>query len=226
MRKVLKSVLFLILLCFIILNFLVVSAKKYQKDVVVCDFKNGESAFLIPGDYDGNGLIDESDINNLRALILSIKNNNYSGVFENDLNTIYSDSNGDAIIDIRDLVIQYENKDKNFIIDGSLMLNGNSAFSKELLSNLGTGAEYKIQYSYEDNGDIKVKLNGIDNLILDKTSTEKNDGLITVTREIKTPFIIEEVKGIELQLVGFGKVKEFSITRVNMDNELIDKSEW
>lgn len=230
MKKYFKGIaVFTVVALLVICTVFSASAAKYVRDVVDCDFEGTSGAFLAPGDYDGNGAIEQADHNSLKGLILDIADEvDYSSVYAKNTEAIYSDVNGDGIIDIRDLVLQDENKSADFIADGAMVLNGNSAYKEKVLSNMGTGAEYKITYTYSANADIKVKFNGLDGLLADSTKTDTDDstGAVTVTRSIKTPLSIEKGNGIELQLVGEGEVTAFSVTRVNMDNEIADKATW
>ncbi len=204
------------------------SAAKYVKNVVDCDFESTSGTFLAPGDYDGNGVIDTDDHTTLKVLLLNIdKQNAYDTVYAANKDAIYSDANGDGVIDIRDLVLQDENKNLDLVSDGTLVLNGKSAYSDELFQIMGTGAEYEIVYTYKTETSLKAEINGLE-LLADKTetSTDENTGAITVTRTIKTPLSLASENGIELQLVGEGTVEDFSVTRINMDNELADKDTW
>ena len=230
MKKYFKGiVVFAVIALLVVGSMLGVSAAKYLRDVVDCDFESTGGAFLAPGDYDGNGTIEEADHNSLKSLILDTNGEDaYSSVYAKDTDAIYSDVNGDGIIDIRDLVLQDENKGADFVTGGAMVLNGNSAYKDELFSNMGTGAEYKIVYTYKSDASVEVKLNGLDGLLADSTETATDGGTgdVTVTRSIKTPLSFEKGNGIELQLVGEGEITDFSVTRVNMDNEIADKATW
>lgn len=229
MKKYLKGLALVMLICvFAVCAVFGASAAKYQRDVVACDFESTSGAFLAPGDYDGNGVIEDIDHTALKALILDVDEQNaYNTVYAADKDTIYSDANGDGVIDIRDLVLQDENKGNDLVNEGALVLNGKSAYSDKVLAVMGTGAEYEIKYTYITETSLKAELNGVE-LLADKTetSTDEVTGAITVTRSIKTPFSLDNGKGIELLLVGEGKVEDISVTRVNMDNELADKETW
>lgn len=230
MKKYLKGLALVMLICvFAVCAVFGASAAKYQRDVVVCDFESTSGAFLAPGDYDGNGVIEDIDHTALKALILDVDEQNaYNTVYAANKDTIYSDANGDGVIDIRDLVLQDENKEIDLVNGGALVLNGKSAYSDKVLAVMGTGAEYKIVYTYSADSSISVNINGLDGLLADstKTDTDDNAGTVTVTRNIRTPLTIEKSDGIELELIGEGEITEFSVTRVNMDNELADKETW
>lgn len=204
-----------------------VSAEQYKKYVITDDF-TGDTDFLAPGDYDGNGAIEQEDEVALKGLLLTVDDtaNTYTTVFQNNAGAIYSDVNGDGDVDVRDLVMLDQNSNGEFVADGVMNLNGNSAFSGKLFDVLGTGAEYEIEYSYSENTSVDVKFNGLDGLLKDSTTQNTENGVVTVTRSIKTPFTITNQNGIELQLVGEGEIQSFSVTRVNMDNEIADKATW
>ncbi len=204
-----------------------VSAEQYKKYVITDDF-TGDTGFLAPGDYDGNGAIEQEDESALKGLILTVDDtaNTYTTVFQNNAAAIYSDVNGDGYVDVRDLVMLDQNSKGEFIADGVMNLNGNSAFGGKLFDVLGTGAEYEIEYSYSENTSVDVKFNGLDGLLKDSTTQNAENGVVTVTRNIKTPITDLNNSGIELQLIGEGEIQSFSVTRVNMDNEIADKATW
>lgn len=228
MKKLCKGLTVLVFAtCFVFCTVFNTSAAKYIQNVIDYDFAETSGAFLAPGDYDGNGKIEETDAASLRKAILTSEiDNTYDTVFEKDSDAVYSDVNGDGTVDIRDLVLQDENKSAKLVADGVMILNGNSAYGDGLFENLGTGAEYQIKYSYNEGDNVVVRLNGLDNLLKDETNSQTEADVVTVTRNIKTPFTIDEQTGIELQIIGEGEIKDFSFTRINMDNVIADKTTW
>lgn len=222
--KILTAVMICTVLCFA--GLINSSAEKYTKNVVSCNFENSDCEFLKPGDYDADGTIDNEDFAAFKSLILKIgTDTDYASVFSDNNDAVYSDANGDGVIDIRDLVLSSENESADFISNGSLKLNGNSAYGGEFLKKLGTGAQYRIKYSYNEDDNVTVKINGI-NMLEDDTVSTTSENIVTVSRTVKTPLTINDVSGIALQLVGEGEITEFSVTRINMDNEIADKTDW
>jgi len=202
-----------------------VSAENYVANVVDDDFSSAtECEFLAPGDLNGDGSVNAIDSVELRKLMLSdLDDKSYDAVYASEGDTAkYSDVNGDDNVDIKDLVRQKKELAENFVLvsNGAMSLNGNSAYSGEFISVMGTGATYEISYSYESEASIKIIINGLgDEIIYENDAVSE---LTSVTYTLKTPLSIDDVTGIELQIIGVGTVEDFSVTRINMDNELVE----
>ena len=184
-------------LTFLVCSMLNISAAKYVANVVAEDFETSATDFLQPGDIDADGDIDTADYTELRGLILKSET------------ATYSDANGDNVSNICDLVLQNENKATDFVSDGAMNLNGKSYYGAEITSVITTGAEYKV--IYETSGDVTVKLNGL---------KDYDGNAVTVTESgytFKTATAAPE--DVELYVIGNGTVKNFAITRINMDND-------
>lgn len=189
-----------------------VSAAEYVKDVVSEDYASLEkSSFLAPGDFNADGKVSAVDIAQLRVFFLK-------GTEE----PMNSDVNGDGYVDLRDIVRQKKNSVNipEFISEGAMQLNGNSVYSGEFLSLLGTGATYEISYSYKSETPIKVVINGLGDEIVYESEVALD--IVSVTHTFKTPLSITDLSDVELQIIGSGTIEDFSITRVNMDNELVE----
>ena len=201
-----------------------VSATTYVKNVV-SDFTTADDcSFLAPGDLNADGRVDSVDSVELRKLLLKGNDDtSYVAVYAaNEESAKYSDINGDSFVNLKDLVRQKKNmvEDFKFITDGEMALNGNSAYNGEFISVLGTGASYEISYSYKSDAPVKIKINGLgDEIVYEDAAAAE---MTAVTHTFKTPLSIGEVSGIELQIIGVGTVKDFTVTRINMDNELVE----
>ena len=101
-----------------------------------------------------------------------------------------------------------------------MSLNGNSSYKGEFISVLGTGAEYEVSYTYKSNSDLLVKINGLSEEIVYENEPAADS--TTVTKTFKTPLNLTETDGIEFQIIGVGSVENISVTRINMDNELVE----
>ena len=203
-KRVVKKIISLSLAtAFCIICTLSVSATQYVEKVVNEDFSlKSECLFLAPGD----------DLVSLRKMFLN----------DNSAKSIYSDVNGDEMVDIRDLVRLKKNIANNFefIDNGVMLLNGNSAYKGDFISVMGTGAEYELEYTYKSNSPIKVKINGLGEEITYESDASAD--YITVTQTFKTPLKITKSNDIELQIIGVGSIKNFKVTRINMDNEHVE----
>lgn len=169
-----------------------VSAAKYVSKPVSESFE-AKTEFLQPGDVDIDGDVDDQDYTSLREMLL------YNAA------SLYSDTNGDEITNICDLVLQKANKDVEFLKDGKMNLNGRSVYGKNINSLLNSGAEYKITYTAS--GDVTVKLDGI------------NDADITASgATFKTPTNLKNTD-VLLYVIGEGSIESLTISRTNMDND-------
>lgn len=188
-----------------------VSAEKYTATVISDSFSSASACeFLQPGDIDKNGSVDTTDLVFTRKSLLGVAT---------DIAAAYFDVNGDDDSDIRDLVHQKKIivAQSDFITSGAMQLNGNSIYSGDFVSVMGTGAEYKISLSYTSDTDIRVKINGFgeEKVFTADAASEQT----TVTFNYKTPLSKSNEAGVELQIIGVGAVSDFSVTRLNMDNE-------
>ncbi len=173
-------------LVFALIGVISVSAAKYPASLISGseDYEN----FAQPGDMDANGSIDIDDEKALKKLILVVDTN------------AYSDTNGDGVTNICDLVFQQEQIGVTFIENGKINLNGKSVYShKELLT---TGGEYQI--SGADGIELVIKDNGED---------------VTVTNGVfKAPLDLDNA---EISIIAKNAtVENLKITRVNMDNDV------
>ena len=214
MKRVVKKIISLSLAtAFCIICTLSVSATQYVEKVVNEDFSlKSECLFLAPGDLDADGSANADDMVSLRKMFLN----------DNSAKSIYSDVNGDEMVDARDLVRLKKNIANNFefIDNGVMLLNGNSAYKGDFISVMGTGAEYELEYTYKSNSPIKVKINGLGEEITYESDASAD--YITVTQTFKTPLKITKSNDIELQIIGVGSIKNFKVTRINMDNEHVE----
>ena len=200
-----------------------VSAKTYVTNIISGNFESAdECKFLIPGDINADGYVNALDMTELKKMIMNGTGNaSYQSFYSSfGKSAKYSDVNGDGLVDIRDLVRQKKNTvlNVNFIEDGTMQLNGNSAFNGDFISQLGTGASYKITYSYKSNQPVKIKLNGMGDTVTFEDAVAQE--YTTVTHTFKTPLSFGNYDGIELQIIGVAKIKNFSVLRTDMDNEL------
>ena len=187
-----------------------VSAEKYSAKIVSESFSSASSCkFLQPGDINKNGVVNADDMVLCRKNLLGLATETASA---------YYDVNGDAANDVRDLVRQKKitSSGAEFIVDGAMVLNGNSIYSGEFVSVMGTGAEYTITLSYVSDSGIKIKINGFGEEKVFSTGIATE--LKTVTFSYKTPLSKSDTLGVELQVIGVGSVSDLSVTRINMDN--------
>lgn len=202
---------------------LCVSATEYTVDVLAEDFAAADCDFLAPGDLDADGALNATDAVSLRKLLIEDETDGtYTAVYTaKGEEAKYSDVNGDDAVNILDLVRQKKNIANEFTLvdtaEGTMALNGNTAYTGEFVSKMGTGAEYKVAFSYKSDSAIKIKINsmGEEPIVIEKAAA--ND-LTAVEEVIKTPLEFAE-NGIEFQIIGQGEVSEVSVTRTNMDNE-------
>lgn len=186
------------------------SAEKYSANIVSESFSSASSCkFLQPGDVNKNGAVNADDMALCRKNLLGIAT---------DIASAYYDINGDSANNIKDLVRQKKiiSSNADFIADGAMSLNGNSIYSGEFVSIMGTGSEYTITLSYISDSGIKIKINGFgeEKVFSAGAATE----LKTVTFSYKTPLSKSNTQGVELQVIGIGSVSDLSVTRINMDN--------
>lgn len=210
---------------FSVIGMLSVSATEYVEKVVAEDFTTASACeFIAPGDLNADGSVNADDSVSLRKLLLSnLEDKSYDAVYASKgAEAKYSDINGDKNVDIKDLVRQKKNLTENFVFieDGAMSLNGNSAYIGEFISVLGSGAEYEISYTYKSDSSIKVMINGLSEEIVYENEAASDS--TTVTNTFKTPLTLAEANGIELQIIGVGLVENISVTRINMDNDLVE----
>lgn len=202
-----------------------VSAATYVANVVNADFASAATCeFLAPGDMNADGAVNATDVTALRTLLLSeLGGGDYDVVFAaNGIDAKYSDVNGDTTVDARDVVRLKKNMAESFqfISDGVMILNGNSSYKGDFLSVMGTGATYSVSYDYKSDAPVKVVISGLgDDIVFEDAAASS---LTTVTHTLETPFSIETQDSIELKIIGVGTIDNFSVTRVNMDNELTE----
>lgn len=226
MKKCVEKILVLgLVIIFSIIGSISVSASKYVEKVVDGNFaKNNDCEFLAPGDLDANEKVNAYDFTSLSKILFSdYKDCSYDTVYSVKGNIAkYSDITGDGQVNIIDLVrikkILIENYD--FVSDGIMKLNGNSAFAGDFISVLGKGAEYEVKVTYKSEAPINIKINGMDKEIV-FTGNSSSD-YTTVTKTFKTPLKLNVTDGIEFQVIGIGSIKNISVTRINMDNELVE----
>lgn len=224
MKKIVrKLIVFGLVAAFLVVGTLGVTAAEYVENVVSEDFTSA-GEFLAPGDMDANGSVNAEDAVALRELLL---NNNgdkaYDAVYAaKGAEAKYSDINGDDLVDIKDLVRQKKNLTENFVFieNGAMSLNGNSSYKGEFISVLGTGAEYEVSYTYKSDSDLLVKINGLSEEIVYENEPVADS--TTVIKTFKTPLTLTETDSIELQIIGVGSVEYISVTRINMDNDLVE----
>lgn len=200
-----------------------VLAASYVESVIAEDFSGDfDYKFLAPGDMNADGEAGADDLVILRQLLLSnIKDNSYTAVYELNVETAkYADVNGDGLVDIRDIVRLKKNSVANslFVADGVMSLNGNSAFTGAFNSVLVTGAVYEVSLTYKSDYPITVKMADLDEeIVFDAVSK-----VTTVTKTFETPETITDTEGIEFQVIGVGSVESILVTRVNIDNDIVD----
>lgn len=194
-----------------------VSATNYVVDVLSEDFESAVE-FLAPGDLNADKALDASDVVALRKLLIEDETDgSYTAVFGANADAKYSDVNGDAAVNVKDLVRQKKvaASDYSVTADGALVLNGNSAYTGDLFADMGTGAQYKISFKYKATGVIKVKINAMGETIEVRKAAASN--WKTAEATFTTP--LEFAEGIDLQVIGVGSIDDLVITRINMDNE-------
>ena len=219
-----RLVVLCLVLTLLICSTLSVSATTYVKNVVSDFTTAADCDFLAPGDLNADGKVDAADSVKLRQLLISdLGDGSYNTVFaaKGEVSK-YSDTNGDDFVNLKDLLRQKKNLAENFefISDEAMSINGNSAYNGEFISVLGTGASYKISYSYKSDTPVKVRINGLgEQIVYEDAAATK---ITSVIHTFKTPLSIDETAGIELQIIGVATVKDFTVTRINMDNELVE----
>ncbi len=184
--RIFKFLTVCLVFAFMLMFTLGVNAAKYPTNLISGseDYIN----FAQPGDMDADNSIDKDDEVALKKLIL-VKNQN-----------AYSDTNGDGVTDICDLVFQQEQIGVTFIENGAIKLNGKSVYShKELMI---TGGEYKITGA--EGVELIIKDNGTD---------------VTVTNGVfKAPLNLDTT---EISIIAKNvTVENLKITRINMDNDI------
>jgi len=218
-----KLLVFALVAAFSVVSASGVTAAEYVENVVSEDFTSA-CKFLAPGDMDADGSVNAEDAVALRKLLLSNSGDKtYDAVFAaKGSEAKYSDINGDSLVDIKDLVRQKKNLTENFVFveNGAMSLNGNSSYKGDFISVLGSGAEYEISYTYKSDSDLLVKINGLSEKIVYENEAATDS--TTVTKTFKTPLTLTETDGIELQIIGVGSVENISVTRINMDNDLVE----
>lgn len=186
------------------------SAATYVANVVDEDFASAsDCSFSAPGDMNADGALNATDATSLRKLMLGNSNS-------------HGDINGDFAIDVRDLVRQKKviAAQEQHIVDGALALNGSSVYSGDFLAKIGTGASYVINFDYMSEAPIKVVISGLgDDIVLEAAASTT---LTSATFTQKMPLTKIASGDAELRIVGVGTVDNFSVTRINMDNELIE----
>lgn len=198
-----------------------VSATSYVVDVLSEDFAAAECEFLAPGDLNADKSLDAADAVSLRKILIEDETDGtYAAVYTANADAKYADVNGDDSVNILDLVRQKKNTAADFeIVDteqGAMVLNGNSAYAGDLFSVMGTGADYKVSFSYKSDSPVKVKINSMgEEIVIEKAAASD---WTTVEETVKTPLAFAE-NGIELQIIGEGLVNDISLSRTNMDND-------
>lgn len=225
MKKIVRNlVVFGLITVFSVVSALSAAATEYVENVISEDF-TAACDFLAPGDMDANGVINSTDSVSLRKLLLNNRvDKTYDELYASTgEQAMYSDVNGDSFVDIRDLVRQKKNLATNleFIENGAMQLNGNSSYNGEFISVLGSGAEYEISYTYKSESKLLIKINGLSEQIIYENDPSADS--VTVTKTFKTPLTITGTDGIEFQIIGVGTIEDISVTRINMDNELVNK---
>lgn len=200
-----------------------VSASSYVVNVIAEDLSSeSDCNFLAPGDMDADGEVGADDLVILRQLLLThIRDNAYTAVYKaNGEKAKYSDINGDEFVDIKDLVRIKKNSVKNFLFvnNGVMSLNGNSAFKGEFTSVLDEDTVYEVCLTYKSDSPIKIKIADLDEeVVFDSVSK-----VSTVAKTIETPSTITDAKGIDFQIIGVASIESISVTRGNIDNDLVD----
>lgn len=185
--------------------------------------------FLAPGDMDADGIVNANDLVTLRGILLSrVNDDSYDTVYKTNGETaMYSDVNGDEFVDLKDLVRMKKNLAENFefIKDGCMSLNGNSAYKGKFTSGLEANAKYEVTLTYKSDSPVKIKMADLgEEIIFDAASEMKS-----VTKTFTTPVMITDDDGIELQIIGEALVDDFAITKVengeenyDIDNDIVD----
>ena len=224
MKRVIALILSVCLLCVSFsCSFLNVCAASNVINVITEDFSSStDCEFLLPGDMDADGQVSADDLVLLRQLLLSnIKDNSYTAVYKANSETAkFSDINGDKYVNIKDLVRQKRNSVNGFefIADGVMSLNGNSAFNGTFTSVLATGVIYQVSLTYKSDCPVTVRMGDINKEIVFDTASKTS----TVTKTFETPVTITDKEGIEFQIIGIANIENISVTRVNMDDDLVD----
>ncbi len=198
-----------------------VSAVKYKSNIVKDDFSSSsDSLFVCPGDVDYNGELNAGDLTSIISTILTSEGTSYSSIVANKPAAKYSDVNGDGYINIIDLIrIKKNIADNNFFKSGGTMsFYGKCVYSKSLTNDLATGASYKISYKYKAEAPLTVKLNliGEEKTYNNSVSSEWQTVEYTVSSQLSKGSAAD----FDLVISGKGVLDNFSITRINMDNEM------
>lgn len=196
----------------------VVSSDEFEN--IVEDFDSTENCkFIAPGDMNSDGYVSADDLVALRRVLLSdVKDNSYATIYETVGETaIYSDVNGDEYVNLKDLVRMKKNLAENFefVKDGVMSLNGNSAYKSKFTSILEANAKYEVTLTYKSDSPVKIKMAGLETeLIFDAVSEFES-----VTQTFTTPVMITDVEGIELQIIGEALVDNIAVTKVEKEND-------
>lgn len=222
MKKYLSRFAVMLLAATLMLGSLCVSAAKYKSTVVSDDFSDSsKSLFVCPGDINFDGQLNAADLSRLVRILLEVKSTAYDDVVSEREGTEYSDVNGDNSVNIIDLVrvkknIVYRNY---FLDDGTMAFDGKCVYSESLVPQMGTGASYRISYRYKADSQVTVKFNSMGEE-KEYVHSSSNNSWITAEHTVKTPLTKGEAIRFDLQIIGKGALDDFSITRINMDNEL------
>lgn len=178
--------------------------------------------FLAPGDMDAGGKVNAEDLAQLRQLLLSdIKNSSYADVYATLGKTAkYSDVNGDELVDIRDLIRLKKNiaNSNEFIANGVMSLNGNSAFKGAFTGSLCENAEYEIKLIYRSDAQVTVKLADLNEKIFFEAASEPST---EVRKTFTTPESITDADNIDFQIIGIADIEYISVTRIGVDNDVV-----
>jgi len=178
--------------------------------------------FLAPGDINADGKVNADDLVILRQLLLNnTKDSSYDAVYEaNGEIARYSDINGDGFVNLKDLVRMKKNLADNFVFvsNGAMSLNGNSSYKGAFTSLLAEDATYEISLTYKSDSPIIVKIADLsEEIVFDAV-----DDVSTVTKTFETPSTITDTEGIDFRIIGVASVESISVTRINMDNDMVD----
>lgn len=200
-----------------------VSAASYVENVIGEEFTSRSACKLLaPGDMDADGEVVADDLVVLKQLLLSdIKDTSYTAVYAAKGETAkYSDVNGDEFVNVKDLVRMKKNSAKNaeFVADGVMSLNGNSAFSGAFTSVLCADSVYEVSITYKADYPITVKMADLgEEIVFDAQAKAA-----TVIKTFKTPEKLNDTDGIEFQITGIASVENIAVTRVGIDNDIVD----
>ena len=209
------------LLCFAVIlsGVLCVSASKYKSSIVSEDF-SGSSLFVCPGDVDFNGAIEAEDLSSIIDTLLHASSSDYATLVSLDDTLKYIDVNGDASVNILDLVKTKKNiAGEKWVKDGTMEFDGKCVYSVSLVPMMNTGATYRITYRYKATTPLTVSYNnaGTVQTSNEATASEWTTAQYTVT----TPLTKGSAQQFDLKVQGAGEFDSFTVERVNMDNELV-----